>query len=148
VSLKDESAAQPPLDGDSDAGQDLARGRVREYFRSNPVLNDIWRIGVLLVGSALVIVGFAMLVLPGPGLAGIAVGLVVLASEFDWARRALVPVRRAVDKAKAASNDPAKQRRNLILSVLGGVLAAGFLGWYLWHFGVTLAPVIDFLGLV
>jgi len=45
--------------------------------------------GVFLVGVSLLVAGAAMLVLPGPGIAVILLGLVVLAREFSWARRAL-----------------------------------------------------------
>ena len=61
--------------------------------------------GVFIVGVALLVAGTAMLVLPGPGIAVILLGLVVLAREFSWARRALDWVRhRAVtlkDQAQA-----------------------------------------------
>jgi uncharacterized protein (TIGR02611 family) len=45
--------------------------------------------GVFIVGVALLVAGTAMLVLPGPGIAVILLGLVVLAKEFSWARRVL-----------------------------------------------------------
>ena len=48
------------------------------------------RSGVFLVGMALLVAGAAMLVLPGPGIAVILLGLVVLSAEFAWAKRALV----------------------------------------------------------
>ena len=54
--------------------------------------------GVFLVGTALLVVGAAMLVLPGPGIAVILLGLVVLSAEFQWAKRALTWMReRATD---------------------------------------------------
>lgn len=43
---------------------------------------------VAVIGAALVITGIALLVLPGPGLVLIALGVAVLASEFRWAHRA------------------------------------------------------------
>lgn len=46
--------------------------------------------GVFLVGMALLIAGAAMLVLPGPGIAVMLLGLVVLSAEFQWAKRILV----------------------------------------------------------
>ncbi len=49
--------------------------------------------GVFLVGSALLIAGAAMLVLPGPGIAVMLLGLVVLSAEFKWAQRVLAWVR-------------------------------------------------------
>jgi uncharacterized protein (TIGR02611 family) len=47
-------------------------------------------------GVVLVLVGALMLVLPGPGLLVILIGLALLATEFAWARRAL-------DRLKAVS---------------------------------------------
>jgi uncharacterized protein (TIGR02611 family) len=61
------------------------------------VLKWIWRSGkrivVFVVGAALVLVGLAMLVLPGPGIVVVVLGFAVLATEFVWAEVAL-------DKAK------------------------------------------------
>ena len=45
--------------------------------------------GVFLVGTALLVVGAALLVLPGPGIAVMLLGLVVLSAEFLWAKRVL-----------------------------------------------------------
>ena len=47
----------------------------------------IWRILVAAAGSLLILAGALLLVLPGPGLLVIALGLGVLATEFEWARR-------------------------------------------------------------
>ncbi len=43
---------------------------------------------IALMGGTVLLIGFAMLVLPGPGLPIIAAGLALLATEFLWARRA------------------------------------------------------------
>ena len=69
--------------------------------------------GVFLVGTALLVAGAAMLVLPGPGIAVILLGLVVLSAEFQWAKRALAWVReRASDlKDQAQSRLPGAGRR-------------------------------------
>lgn len=69
--------------------------RWRERARARPLTNALWRLVVALVGGCVVLAGIAMLVLPGPGWATIAVGLLILASEFQWADRALIPLRRA-----------------------------------------------------
>jgi uncharacterized protein (TIGR02611 family) len=42
-----------------------------------------------IIGTALVLLGVLLLVLPGPGIVTIAAGLAVLATEFAWARRLL-----------------------------------------------------------
>ena len=52
-----------------------------------------WRLIVLVVGGTLLLIGVAMIVLPGPAFVVIPAGLAVLATEFLWARRLLVRVR-------------------------------------------------------
>ena len=49
---------------------------------------------VFFVGLAILLTGVALLVLPGPGILLIVVGLAVLAIEFTWARGGLARVRR------------------------------------------------------
>ena len=46
-----------------------------------------------IVGATVLALGLAMLVLPGPGLLVIPVGLMILATEFVWARRWLQRIR-------------------------------------------------------
>jgi hypothetical protein len=55
---------------------------------------------VALVGGTVLLVGVALLVLPGPGLPIVAAGIAILASEFLWARRALRKAKDAVAKAR------------------------------------------------
>lgn len=59
------------------------------------------RVITLVVGSTILLIGLAMIFLPGPGILGIAAGLGVLATEFVWAKRMLVRVRR---KARDVGN--------------------------------------------
>lgn len=68
--------------------------------------------GVFLVGMTLLIAGAAMLVLPGPGIAVMLLGLVVLSAEFQWAKRILVWARdRGRDlKDQAQSHMPGGNR--------------------------------------
>jgi uncharacterized protein (TIGR02611 family) len=47
------------------------------------------RVGITLAGPLVVLAGIAMLVLPGPGLVVIALGLALLALEYEWARSVL-----------------------------------------------------------
>lgn len=117
------------------------RLRARAWARKRPVTNALWRAGVLLVGSALLVAGLAMLVFPGPGWAAIILGLVVLASEYAWAHRLLEPVRRWATRAKDAALDPRVRRRNLILLTAACAVAAVLAGWYALRWGVTLDGV-------
>lgn len=78
------------------------------------VLARFARRGVIfVVGVALLVAGAAMMVLPGPGIATVLLGLIVLAREFSWAQRALAWVRsRAVDlKNQAQARMPNAPRQ-------------------------------------
>ncbi|MBP9901054.1 MAG: PGPGW domain-containing protein [Verrucomicrobiota bacterium] len=58
---------------------------------------------IALLGGTVVLIGVAMLVLPGPGTLVIAGGLAILATEFIWARRALRKAKGAVAKVRRKS---------------------------------------------
>ena len=69
--------------------------------------------GVFLVGMTLLAAGAAMLVLPGPGIAVILLGLVVLSAEFQWAQRVLAWLRERASNLKdqAQARLPGADRR-------------------------------------
>lgn len=64
---------------------------IYEQFRQIAIvtLKDLKKIVILLFGITLLLAGLAMLVLPGPGIVFIMMGLAVLAKEVLWARRLL-----------------------------------------------------------
>ena len=70
--------------------------------------------GVFVVGMTLLIAGAAMLVLPGPGIAVMLLGLVVLSAEFQWAKRILAWARDRgrylKDQAQAQARMPGGNR--------------------------------------
>ena len=51
--------------------------------------NHARQLVVLVIGLTLLLVGVALLVLPGPAMVVIPLGLAVLGTEFVWARRLL-----------------------------------------------------------
>jgi tellurite resistance protein TerC len=56
--------------------------------------SPIWRrLIIFFVGGLFLILGVAMLVLPGPAVLFIPLGLAILATEFRWARKWLSTVR-------------------------------------------------------
>jgi tellurite resistance protein TerC len=63
------------------------------------------RLAILMIGSTLLVGGAALLLLPGPGLLVIAIGLAILATEFVWARRWLKRLR---DNLGEVSNEARK----------------------------------------
>lgn len=58
---------------------------------------------IALMGGTVLLVGMALLVLPGPGLLVIAGGLAILATEFFWAKRALRRAKGAVARVRRKS---------------------------------------------
>ncbi|GAA1589392.1 TIGR02611 family protein [Nocardia ninae] len=61
----------------------------RTRVAARPTLNLAYRIGVALVGTAVLAVGIVTIPYPGPGWAIVFAGLGILATEFAWAQRAL-----------------------------------------------------------
>jgi tellurite resistance protein TerC len=62
------------------------------------------KIAVFVVGSSVVLFGIALLVLPGPAVVVIPVGLAILATEFAWARRWLKIIRDSAQKGAQKLN--------------------------------------------
>ena len=58
------------------------------------------QICVVVVGAGLLVAGTAMIVLPGPAVLVLPLGLAVLATEFAWARRLLHAVRARAQRLK------------------------------------------------
>lgn len=111
---------------------------VRERAHSRLVTRVAYRVIVLFIGLALLAAGVGMLVLPGPGWAAIVLGLVVLASEFSWARRALVPIRTMAHRAAARAMDPAHRRRNIAIGLVAGLLTLAGAFIYISAYGIGL----------
>jgi tellurite resistance protein TerC len=74
-------------------------------------LEETYRLGrklvIAVVGASVVAVGVAMLVLPGPAIVVIPLGLAILAVEFAWAARWLERLREAARNAVGRSRGPA-----------------------------------------
>jgi uncharacterized protein (TIGR02611 family) len=109
----------------------LARlGAVRAQVRALPGGRIVWRIGVTVVGAAVVAVGIVLLPLPGPGWLIIFAGLGILASEYRWAARLLTWVRATFVRWTQWLAGRALWIRLLAviasLAVLGAVLLAGW----------------------
>jgi uncharacterized protein (TIGR02611 family) len=104
---------------------------VRERRERHLERSRIIRVVVALFGFLVVLAGLAMLVLPGPGLLVIAIGLGTLALEFVWAERLL---ERTVDKMEEAADTVKRSSRKqqalgvaLLALVAGGLVAAAVL---------------------
>ena len=65
---------------------------------------------VAVVGGSVLLVGIAMLVLPGPAILVIPLGLAILATEFLWARRWLKSARTLLPNGKKPSAGSSRAR--------------------------------------
>ncbi len=63
-------------------------------------LPGVKKIATAIAGGTVVLVGVALLVLPGPGLLVIALGLTLLATQFSWAQKLLKKTRAAIKRQK------------------------------------------------
>ena len=77
-------------------------GRVKKTW--NITYRAARRVAIAVIGTTVVLLGVAMLVLPGPGLLTIVGGLAILGMEFAFARRWLQRLKKetrsAVEKVK------------------------------------------------
>jgi tellurite resistance protein TerC len=63
------------------------------------------RVIVSVVGATVLLIGVALLVLPGPAFIVIPVGLAILATEYAWARRWLKKVRQMATNVVSSRNN-------------------------------------------
>lgn len=86
--------------------------------------NPVKRTAVLVAGGILLLVGIALLVLPGPGLLLVLAGLLVLSSEFPALARYVDPVRvRAMHAAEESVSSPLRIAASAVAAA--GLVAAG-----------------------
>ena len=104
--------------------------RWRDRLRDRPKTEFGYRIAVAVVGLAILGVGILAIPYPGPGWAIVFVGLAVLATEFDWARRLLAFTRERYDKVMGWF-----KAQGLWVQVLGAAVTAAVVLGTLWLLG-------------
>jgi uncharacterized protein (TIGR02611 family) len=98
--------------------QRLQMRRERHLARSR-----LYRLVFAVVGFTVLLAGIAMLVLPGPGLLVIVVGLTLLALEFAWAERMLERAVDRMERARQATREASRWQK-----IFGGLAVAAGLG--------------------
>lgn len=103
--------------------------RLRDWAHRGTVRSAVLKVVATVVGGAVIAAGVAMLLLPGPGLAVIGLGLAILATEWDWAKRVLTMVRAKLSAARAAAlpKDGSRARRAAGAAVVVAIGSIGFL---------------------
>jgi len=88
------------------------------------------RVARMTLGSVIVILGVAMLVLPGPGVLAIAGGLFILAKDVAWADRLLQHLRKKVPGIPDDGKIPRSQIVTMAVMGLGAVAVS------IWWFAI------------
>jgi uncharacterized protein (TIGR02611 family) len=118
----------------SERSEKLQRRRERHLQRPRH-----YRVAFAIAAFVLVIAGFALIPLPGPGWALVFVGLGMLALEFDWAERLLHRMIAKAESAqrRAAAASPLQKALAGVAAALG--IAACVVAAILWD--IPLLPV-------
>ncbi len=132
------------MDEGPDATESASEGGIRHAFHRlhqrmhrNPITSLVTKLVVTFIGVVVIGAGLVMLVTPGPGIVGIAVGLGILSLEWDWAdrwvKKARAKAREAAENAREL--DPAVRRRRIVLTVLGALALLAAVTAYLRAYG-------------
>ena len=104
--------------------------RWRDRLRERRVVDLGYRIVVGVVGLLVLGVGILAIPYPGPGWAIVFIGLAILATEFEWARKLLAYARTRYDAAMAWF-----KRQHVAVQALGAVFTAVVVLATLWLLG-------------
>jgi uncharacterized protein (TIGR02611 family) len=89
----------------------------------NVVKRAVKRYSIATVGFLVLAIGVVLMPLPGPGVLIVLLGVLILATQFEWAERRVEQVRRAALRGAA---DSVKTWPRIFVSVLGVVVLIGF----------------------
>ena len=82
--------------------------RIRTALGLNLLPASLRKLIVAVIGLTILLIGVAMVVLPGPAFIVIPIGLGILATEFAWARRAVRRARVMIAKARGRESGKAR----------------------------------------
>ncbi len=89
--------------------------RIKRALRLQDVPPLVRRVIVGVIGGTVLLIGIALVILPGPAFLVIPLGLAILATEFVWAKRWLQKARSLVNignHRKQPSPEPAPNKAN------------------------------------
>lgn len=104
------------------------RERRARHKQRNPIVRFVY----LLASFTVILAGVAMLVLPGPALVVIPIGLTLLALEFASAERLLDRALDQADAAKQKAQETTKTQRILAAIATGAAIAAAVVAAIMW----------------
>ena len=111
------------------------RARQAEHRRRG----RLYRWAFVLVGVLILLVGIAMLALPGPAFVVIPIGLAILSLEFVWAERLLERALVKGEEARRKAADATPVQKALSAAAVACAIAAAATAAILWD--IPLLPV-------
>lgn len=111
---------------------EVPRDSLRARIRSKPVLGEVYRIGVFVVGLLFIALGLALAVLPGPlTIPPVLLGLWIWSTEFGWAERFFTTFKR---KARETRAHVERHPVSSAAITIGGLAATGLAMWAIVHY--------------
>ena len=118
---------EPEYDDALPEASEVPKGGFRDRMRRKPGIGQAYRAGVFIVGLLFILLGFALVVLPGPlTIPPIILGLYIWSTEFRFADRLF-------DKFREEGKDAweAAKRKPVMSAIVtgGGLIGAGVAIW-------------------
>src|ERR1700712_3442178 len=121
----------PALGGEAPVPKNSWRDRIRR----KPGIGQAYRVGVFLLGLALIALGGALIVLPGPlTIPPVLLGLYVWSTEFSWAHRLFESSKQ---KGKEAWEHAKVHPVSSTIITVGGIVGAVVVVWAVYHFDLV-----------
>ena len=117
----------------TDSRRERTMARVRERKEAHKLRGRVYRITFAVLGTALILVGLALVPLPGPGWLIVAIGVGMLALEFDRAERMLEEILHKLENVADAATDAPLWQKVIGASLTALATAAGIAAILLWE---------------
>ncbi len=116
----------------------------RDRTRRKPGIGHAYRVGVFLLGLALIALGVALAFLPGPlTIPPVLLGLYVWSTEFSWAHKLFERFR---EKGREAWDHARRHPVSSSVITVGGLVGAGVAIWAVTHYDLV-AKAKDAVGI-
>jgi uncharacterized protein (TIGR02611 family) len=122
----------PERDRSERPGEPALVRKLRERQAEHKQRGRLYRWGFVLLGSAVLAVGIAMLALPGPAFVVIPIGLAILSLEFVWAERLLEKALIKGEEARRKAADASPAQKALSATAIACAFAAVVAAAILW----------------
>ena len=122
------------------AGEKTRIERLRERKEKHKQRGKVYRAMWVVLGGIVILVGLALSRpgIPGPGLLLVAVGLGMLALEFDRAERLLEKVLLRLERLSERAQRASRRHKVIAAALVTGVIAAAIVAVVVW--GIPFVP--------